>query len=234
LAPAVDPWPYVVEAAQGPTLLLLPSLARVDRWQRRLRDAGMADVVVGARAGAWAPRPGVASVVVIDAHDEGYVEERAPTWNAWVVAAERAARAGVPCVLMTPTPTPEHLAWGELVTTDHASQRRGWARMEVIDRRGDDPRTGLWSTRVVDLVRGDGRVLCVLNRTGRARLLRCGTCGTVATCERCASAVHQDATGDLVCDRCGMTRPTVCAACGASKLKALRIGTARAAEELTA
>jgi primosomal protein N' (replication factor Y) len=234
LAPAIDPWPYVVEAAQGPTLLLVPSLARVERWQRRLRDAGMTHVVVGARAGAWAACPGLASVVVIDAHDEVYVEERAPTWNAWVVAAERAARAGVPCTLVTPTPTPEHLAWGELVTTDHATERRGWARLEVVDRRGDDPRSGLWSTRVVDIVRGTGRVLCILNRTGRARLLRCGTCGQIATCERCASAVHQNAEGTLVCDRCATQRPVVCAACGASKLKALRIGTARAAEELTA
>ena len=235
LAPAIDPWPYVeAAAADGPTLLLVPSLARVERWQGRLRAAGMTDVVVGARAGAWAPCPGLASVVVIDAHDDVYIEERAPTWNAWVVAAERAQRAGASCLLVTPTPTPEHLAWGELVETDHATERRGWARLEVIDRRGDDPRTGLWSTRVVDLVRGSGRVLCILNRTGRARLLRCGTCGTVATCERCASAVHQDAEGDLVCERCGMVRPTVCASCGASKLKALRIGTARAAEELTA
>jgi primosomal protein N' (replication factor Y) len=213
---------------------LVPSLARVERWQRRLRDAGMSHVVVGARAGAWAACPGLASVVVIDAHDEVYTEERAPTWNAWVVAAERAQRAGAPCLLITPTPTPEHLAWGEVVETDHATERRGWARLEVIDRRGDDPRTGLWSTRVVDLVRGGGRVLCILNRTGRARLLRCGTCGTVATCERCASAVRQNAEGVLVCDRCSTERPVVCVACGASKLKALRIGTARAAEELTA
>ncbi|MEY2418544.1 MAG: hypothetical protein QOG90_1224 [Actinomycetota bacterium] len=234
LAPAIDPWPYVVEAAQGPTLLLVPSLARVERWQRRLRDAGMTNVVVGARAGAWAACPALASVVVVDAHDDVYVEERAPTWNAWVVAAERARRAGAPCLLITPTPTPEHLAWGDLVETDRATERRGWARLEVVDRRGDDPRTGLWSTRVVDVVRGSGRVLCILNRTGRARLLRCGTCGTVATCERCASAVHQNADSELVCDRCGMVRPTVCAACGAAKLKALRIGTARAADELTA
>ncbi len=234
LGPAIDPWPYVMEAAVGPTLLLVPSLARVERWQRRLRDAGRRDVVVGARAGAWAPCPGLASVVVLDAHDEVYTEERAPTWNAWVVAAERARRANAPCVLITPTPTPELLAWGELVTTDHATERRGWARLEVIDRRGDDPRTGLWSTRVVDLVRGGGRVLCILNRTGRARLLRCASCGTVATCERCASAVRQDSDGLLVCDRCTTQRPVVCTDCGASKLKALRIGTARAAEELTA
>jgi primosomal protein N' (replication factor Y) len=224
----------VIEAAQGPTLLLVPSLARVERWQRRLREAGFGNVVVGTRAAAWAPCPGLASVVVIDAHDEVYTEERAPTWNAWVVAAERAARANAPCLLVTPTPTQEHLAWGEVVETDRTTERNGWARLEIVDRRGDDPRTGLWSTRVVDIARGDGRVLCILNRTGRAKLLRCAMCSTIATCERCASAVHQDDAGQLVCGMCATERPAVCLECAATKFKALRIGTARAAEELGA
>ena len=235
LAPAVDPWPVILAAsARGPTLLLVPSVARVERVQRRLREAGIGNVGVGARAGAWSSVPDLAAVVVLDAHDEAYVSERAPTWSAWVVAAERGARAGAPCVLVTPTPTQEHLAWGSVVETDRATEHRGWARTEVVDRRGDDPRTGLWSTRVVDVVRGAGRVVCVLNRTGRAKLLRCGACGTVVTCERCASTVAQDADEFLVCGRCGVVRPALCIACGATKLKALRIGTARAADELSA
>ncbi len=233
LAPAIDPWDSVIAAAQGPTLLLVPSVSRVARWQVRLRQAGVQNIVVGARAGAWAPVPGLASVVVIDAHDEAYVEERAPTWNAWVVAAERARRANAPCLLISPVPTLEHLAWGELAQTDRATERRGWPRTEVIDRRGDDPRKGLWSDRAVELARGSGRVVCVLNRTGRAKLLACAKCATVATCERCAGVVTLPGE-DLVCRRCGTTRPQVCLQCGGSKLKQLRIGTTRAAEELCA
>jgi primosomal protein N' (replication factor Y) len=213
---------------------LVPSIARVERLARRARDEGVGGVVIGARAGAWAPCPGLSSVVVIDAHDEVYAEERAPTWNAWSVAAERAARANVPCVLVSATPTLEQQAWGSVVETDRATERDGWARVEIVDRRGDDPRTGLWSSRVVDVLRGSGRALCILNRTGRARLLSCSSCGTVSTCERCAAAVHQDEEKQLVCTRCGTTRPTVCQNCGASRLKLLRIGTARAAEELRA
>jgi primosomal protein N' (replication factor Y) len=163
-----------------------------------------------------------------------YAEERTPTWNGWLVAAERAARAGAPCVLVTATPTQEQLSWGELVITDRATERRGWARVEIADRRASDPRTGLWSPRVVNVLRTSTRALCVLNRTGRAKLLACGACGTVATCEHCAATVHQDVPGELTCARCGLVRPTICDACGASRFKALRIGTARAAEELTA
>ena len=234
LAPAVDPWPVVVAAAErGPALVLVPSVARVDRLQRRLRAEGISWVVVGARAGAWAPCPDLASVVVIDAHDEVYAEERAPTWNAWVAAAERARRASAPCILVSATPTLEQLHWGALVETDRSAERSGWARVEILDRRGDDPRLGLWSRRVVDLARGGGRVVCVLNRTGRAKLLACATCGTVATCERCAAAVQQPGD-ELVCGRCATTRPPVCLACGGGRMKLLRIGTTRAAEELSA
>lgn len=234
LGPAVDPWPVVAAAAaQGPSLVLVPALSRVERMRRRLAAAGIRNVVVGARAGAWAPCRNLAAVVVLDAHDEAYAEERAPTWNAWVVAAERAARANAPCVVVSATPALEHLAWGALVETDRATERDGWARLEVVDRRGDDPRKGLWSTRAVDIARGEGRVVCVLNRTGRAKLLACNACGTVATCERCAGVVQLPAE-QLVCRRCGTERPSVCLQCGGSKMKLLRVGTARAAEELAA
>ncbi len=234
LAPAVDPWPLVEAAAErGPALVLAPSVARVERMSRRLARSGIRNVVVGTRASAWAPCSGLRTVVVLDAHDEVYVEERAPTWSAATVAAERAARASAPCVFVSATPTLEHLAWGELVETDRPTERSGWAKLEVIDRRGDDPRTGLWSTRVVDVARSPGRVVCILNRTGRAKLLACNKCGAVATCERCAGVVQLP--GDaLVCRRCGTERPPVCLDCGGSKMKLLRVGTARAAEELAA
>jgi primosomal protein N' (replication factor Y) (superfamily II helicase) len=65
--------------------------------------------VVGARAAAWAPAPDLAAVVVLDEHDEVWQEERVPTWHARDVAIERARRAGVPCVLVSPTPSLEAL-----------------------------------------------------------------------------------------------------------------------------
>jgi primosomal protein N' (replication factor Y) len=92
----------------------------------------------------------------------------------------------------------------------------------------------LYSSRLVDLLREGGRVVCVLNRKGRARLLACAACGEVATCERCAAALVQPEAGTLVCLRCDLTRPTVCANCGGTRLKLLRVGVSRAAEELQA
>jgi primosomal protein N' (replication factor Y) len=126
------------------------------------------------------------------------------------------------------------------VTTSRALERRGWPTVEIVDRTHDDPRTGLFSERMVRLLhsvlaRSDGRVVCILNRTGRTRLLACTRCGALARCDRCGGAVAQlEAAGALRCRRCDETRPAVCAECDSTRLKSLRIGVTRATEELSA
>jgi primosomal protein N' (replication factor Y) len=199
-------------------------------------------VVIGARVAAWAPVADPGAVVVLDEHDEAHQEERSPTWHARDVAVERAARGGVPCLLVSPCPTLEALeAAGERVWAPaRADERAGWAVLEVVDRTGEEPgRQGLVSERVVPHLRGERRVVCVLNRTGRARLLACASCGRLAECEQCGAAVGQptappSGVAGLVCPRCGSERPMVCAACGGARLKNLRIGVSRAREELEA
>ena len=173
-----------------------------------------------------------AAVVVLDEHDEAYQEERAPTWNARDVALERARRAGVPCVLTSPCPSLEALGAATLLTPSRADERAGWPVVEVVDRRKEAPGLGLYSERLVAAVREAGRVVCVLNRKGRARLLACGSCGELARCETCQAAVEQTGEGVLLCRRCGTERPVVCLSCGASRLKILRAGVTRAREEL--
>jgi primosomal protein N' (replication factor Y) len=252
LPPAADATPLVAELAQrGPTLVLVPSLNRAAVLAGRLQRAGGevavmpeawaqaragAAVVLGARAAAWAPCPRLAAVMVIDGHDEALAQEQAPTWHAATAAAERARRAGVPCVVVSACPTLELLAAGPVRTVDRRTERQGWAAVEVIDRRADDPRRGLYSERLVALLRAERRVVCVLNRTGRARLLVCGSCGEVARCERCGAALLQrpdlDPAGSLLCPQCGLARPQVCAACGSIRLRLHRIGVTRAREEL--
>jgi primosomal protein N' (replication factor Y) len=251
--PDFDPIRTVEGAARrGETLALLPSVDAASAMARRLRQAGHpvalvprdwaraaagGCIVVGARAGAWAPVPNLAAVVVVDAHDEAYTSESAPTWNAVEVAVERAKRAGVPCALLSPCPPLHVAALGRLMTRPRPEERAGWPALDIVDRTDDDPRTGLFSERLVNLVRNrveaGGQVVCVLNRKGRARLLACATCGALARCERCEAAVEQDDTR-LRCRRCGTERPLVCASCGGQRLKNLRAGVTRVREELEA
>jgi primosomal protein N' (replication factor Y) len=193
-------------------------------------------VVEGRRSIVWASAPRAQVIVVVDEHDEGLQEERAPTWHAREVAVERARRAGIPCVLLSPCPSLDALAVADrVVEPSRVEERAGWPILDVVDRRRDDPRVGLYSDRLVQAIRrvGSRRVVCVLNRKGRSRLLACAVCGQVATCERCDAAVVQPAS-ELRCERCGTERPVVCTACGSTKLRNLRVGVGRVREELEA
>ena len=259
LAPSLDATLVVQEflhrTGPGGVLVLVPSVGRAAQLAARLRRWGLdvalmpeewgraasgSTVVVGTRAAAWAPVPTLRAALVLDAHDEAYREERSPTWSAVDVVVERGRRDGAPVALVSPCPPVVMTEGRRLVTTTRSVERRGWPAVDVVDRTGDDPRTGLFSERLARLLhtvldRPDGRAVCILNRTGRARLLACGQCGALARCTRCGGAMAQDDTGEgLRCRRCGDHRPTVCAECDGTRLKALRIGVTRATEELAA
>jgi len=249
IPPSGDRWPLIEAAvALGNPLFVVPSLPTVDRLVRRLQSqkitvarmpehwarARSGAAVVGTRTAVLAPGHQIGSIVVLDEHDDGLSEERAPNWHAREIAFERAARLGVPCVLVSPTPSVEALERLPLIALSRAEEFAGWAPMQIVDRREDPPgRMSLFSSELVSEIRSGRRVGCVLNRRGRARLLACIACGELATCENCEALVSQDDHG-LHCERCGTQRPKICASCGGLALKNIRMGVTRAREELAA
>ncbi len=250
--PAADRWSAIAAAvaAPGPGLVLVPSIAGARRLGARLARSGHdvavlpddwararagARIVVGARAGAWAPIARLSWAVVLDEHDEVYKEERTPAWHARDVVLERAARDGAPCLLLSPCPSLEALAAADrVVPASRTAARAGWPVVDVVDMRGEDPlRGGLVSQSLARLVQDGARAICVLNRRGRARRLVCAACDTLARCERCGAAVGLDGeAAALACEHCGSTRPVVCERCGATRLKQLRVGVSRLRDDL--
>ncbi len=249
LPPSTDPFDHVMAAARrGHALVITPAQRTAAHLRLRLRRAGIpaaghpddwaravaGATVVGTRAAALAPMSGLVAVVVIDEHDESLQQEQTPLWHARDVAVERARRAGVPAVVLSPTPSLEALEWGRLVAPSRTEERAGWPALEVVDQR-DLPRgQALLSAPLVRLLGRGGRVGCVVNRRGRSRLLVCATCDELAACERCGAAMGQDDEGELTCRSCGHTRPVVCGSCGGTRFKNRRLGVTRAREELEA
>ncbi len=247
-----------VRARGGSVVVLVPSTGWAERLTARLVRRGCPatgtwdearagwPVVVGSRAGAWAPVPRLAAAIVLDAHDASYREESAPTYSAVDVLLERARRQAAFCALVSPVP-PVALATHDGIETlapPVLEERAGWPTIERVDRRGADPRTGMFSEEFVRLARAvlddpaaaeRGPLVCVYNRTGGARLLACGRCGELARCTRCGAAASRPRDEELLrCPRCGETRPVVCAACGRLRMKTLRAGVSRLREELAA
>lgn len=249
MPPAGDRWPLIRAAVElGNPLIITPARATAVALTRRLQAEGTAvallpddwnraaagSTVVGTRSAAFAPAAHCGAVLVLDEHDEGLVEERAPTWNARDVLIERSRRLGIPCVLVSPHPSLEAQRWNEPLAPPRALEREGWPRIDLIDRREEPPTAGVFSAALVDLMRRSDRVACVLNRKGRSGLLACAACGEIAQCEACGSALAQLAAGELVCRSCRATRPVVCSACGSTRFKNLRMGVDRIREELEA
>jgi primosomal protein N' (replication factor Y) (superfamily II helicase) len=248
LPPAADPFDVLLEACRrGDALIVCPSVSAARLFGARLRRAGVAvalyprdwaqsaagGCVIGARSAAWAPVRALAAVVVLDEHDEGHQQEQTPAWNARDVAVERARLAGVPCVLVSPVPSLESLARHRLVTVSRSDEREGWPVVDIVDRGREEPahRAQPISDQLSRLLRSDKRIVCVLNTTGIARLLACASCASLARCERCDAALGQVGE-ELVCPRCALARPIVCAACGAGKFKLRRRGVSKLREEL--
>lgn len=248
-APLTDPLPLLVQqAARGPMIVVHPTPAAARAIANRLRRTGLSvallpegwaaaaagvDVVVGGRNTVWAPCPDLASVVVLDEHDESLQDERTPTWHARDVAIERCRRSGASCVLVSPCPTQTALQWaGGQVRMAEGE----WPKVVLVDRSGDEPwRRSLLTSELIAHLRVPGRrVVCVMNAPGRARLLACRRCRALQRCETCDAAVSQIDDGSLCCSRCGTTRPQVCQACAATAMAVVRPGVTRLREELEA
>ncbi len=266
--PPAAPRLAVVEAAieatagrDGDVLALVASRADAVTLANRLERSGHAAalqpeawaeaasggrIVVGARSAVLSPVAGLRAVVVLDAHADSYREERVPTWEAAVLAGERARRAGAPCLFVSACPTLDLLAGRQLVTLSRDAERAGWAPIELIDARDEDPHAGGYPTRLATLIRDavgtepDRPVLAVLNRKGRARLLACGRCRSLLRCDACGAALVQlerPAQGEVAvlhCPRCPSSVPAVCASCGPTRPRILRPGVARVREDLAA
>jgi primosomal protein N' (replication factor Y) len=257
LPPAADRLPVALAAmTRGNALVLTPSVDEARVLTLRLRRAGVAVAlhprdwasgmagctVVGAQAAAWAPVSDLGAVVVLDEHDEALRHESTPTWNARAVAIERARRAGVPCVLVSPVPSLEAVAWAAsadrpVLTPSRNDERAGWPVLQIVDRSREEPWAwGPVSAALERHLRDPQRtVVCVMNSPGRARRLACRACRTTTRCEPCGAAVVQLAAADVLhCPRCGTDRPVVCQVCGSSALAPVRPGLSRVRERLAA
>ncbi|MDA8392298.1 MAG: hypothetical protein M0Z87_05750 [Actinomycetota bacterium] len=260
LGPAADVVAWARELVaravpDGDVMVLTPSVAVADRIEAALSRAGVevarlpggwakaaagGRVVLGSRAAAWAPLPRPALFVVVDVHDESWTETRAPTWSAVEVTLERAARSDARWVGLSPCPPVTLASRLRTVTTSRSFERSAWAPVEVVDLTRQDPRAGLMSERVSQLIRTGAAglpVVLVYNRTGLARVLACGSCRSLVRCESCGAALRQSGAtqeSTLECVRCGLCRPGLCALCGSVNLRTVRPGTGRLAEHARA
>ena len=236
-----------IVSRRGPMIVVTPSVRRSRSAHRALTQlevpAALLDedwgacrhrTAVGQRSAVFAPLQRLGAIVIIDEHDERLTEEGSPTWNAREVGIERARRAGVPCVLISPVPSVDAVHAGRLMRPPRGPEREGWPHIKVVETGELDPRDRQFPPGLIQALRGNGRVAVVAARLGQARVSVCTGCRSIAECERCGAALNRPSTGVLHCPRCDLERPVICAHCGRTKFKNLLLGVDRIAEELPA
>jgi len=239
-------------ARSGPTLVVCPTVKMAIRGAASLRRRGFTvavhpdnwseafagvDVVIGPRSAVWAPCSELASIVIVDEHDEAHWEERVPTWNV-VDVARRRARAADARVVATST-FGSLKARGQFPNLIRVDGDGRWPAIEVVDLLDPDMTGGLRSnllTRpILEVASADGggsTTVMVLNAKGRARLLACAACSAVQRCERCTAVVSQHDDETFRCPRCESSRAALCQGCGRTSFRNVRLGATNVREQL--
>ena len=250
--PLKSPVDVMVGAAlHGPSLVIVPTVLRARLFASSLKRhgfsvavlpdewdsaAGGVDVVIGSRTAVFARVPHLHSVVVIDEHDDSLREERTPTWHARDIAIERAQQLNISCVLVSALPSVAAKAWAgdRVLKSDNHETDSEWPTIALIDRTLDEQwSNSLLSSEFIAEIRDHSRrIVAVLNTKGRARLLACAGCKSLARCVQCDAAVEIGATGQFSCPRCSTQRPQVCAKCSSAKFLTLKPGVSKLREEI--
>lgn len=203
--------------------------------------AGRARVVIGTRAAIFAPVRNLGLIATWDDGDPSLAEQRAPYPHAREVAALRSHTEPCALLLAGVARSPEVQRWVEVgwvapIDDGDALRRRRPHAFATSDRIRSpfDLTRRLPQSAVAALRTGlaSGPVLVHTARTGYVPMTACQNCREIAECPRCDGPLSLAVDGVVTCRRCDAREPFHCPHCGHQRLRAVRVGAARTAEEL--
>ncbi len=221
---------------------------RYDEWRRIRR--GDARVVIGARSAVFAPVERLGLIVVDEEHEQTYLSDKHPRYDARRVARSRAQREGATLLLSSATPSILSFAMAgrgdyTLVEMPKRVMDRPLPTVTVVDMRQEleAGNRSIFSLLLIQkmkecLGKGDQAML-FLNRRGYHTFVSCRSCGYVVKCDQCdiSMTLHQpggEEKGELRCHLCGGVKapPDTCPECGSKYIRYFGSGTQRVEEEL--
>lgn len=203
--------------------------------------SGRCPIVLGTRAAAFAPvhRPGL--LIIWDDGDSSLAEQRAPYPHAREVLALRSHLEQCGMLIAGHARSPEAQRWLDTgwlqdISDTGALRRQRPATFSTVDRVHSpfDPVRRVPASMVATLRQGleSGPVLVQVARTGYVPITACAGCREPAECPRCGGPLAWGDTGETTCRRCENHDPFRCPHCGGERLRAVRQGARRTAEEL--
>lgn len=217
---------------------------RFDEWQRIY--SGDANVVLGARSAIFSPLKNVGTIILDEEHDQSYVSDSNPRFNAIDVAIWRGEYNGAHVVLGSATPSLEsynNASKGKyaLASMTKRITDKGLPTISVVDMAREimDGNSGIFSRELkadlVSEVKSGNQVIIFLNRRGFASFQMCKQCGYVAKCTDCDIALTYHTEDKMLkCHYCGKRyKPlTHCPNCGSEHIRYGKAGTEKVVDEV--
>ena len=219
---------------------------RFDEWRRIRR--GDARVVIGARSAIFAPVEKLGLVVVDEEHEQTYLSDRHPRYDAREVAAFRCQEEGATLLLSSATPSILSFAKARrgdytLLEMPHRVMNRPLPAVEVVDMRAElaQGNRSVFSAPLLSALRAcmdrGEQAMLLMNRRGYHAFVSCRACGHVMKCPNCDVAMTYHVSGgdgQLHCHYCGcqLPPPEKCPACGSAYIRYFGAGTQQVEEAL--
>lgn len=217
---------------------------RFDEWQRIY--SGDANVVLGARSAIFSPLKNIGIIILDEEHDQSYVSDNNPRFNAIDVAIWRGDYNDAHVVLGSATPSLEsynNASKGKyaLASMTKRITDKGLPTISVVDMAREimDGNSGTFSRELkadlVSEINNGNQVIIFLNRRGFASFQMCKQCGYVAKCTDCDIALTYHTEDKMLkCHYCGKRyKPlTHCPNCGSEHIRYGKAGTEKVVDEV--
>ncbi|WMI80430.1 primosomal protein N' [Anaerotignum sp. MB30-C6] len=216
---------------------------RLDQW-RKARD-GEISVIIGPRSALFMPFSNLGMVIIDEVHENSYVSDITPKYDAREVAKKLAHETGA--LLIMGSATPALVTYHRAIRGEYGllelKERTGGGflpQMHIIDmcqelqegNRSAFSRT-LQDEMRINLEKGEQSIL-FLNRRGFATFVSCRSCGHVMRCPECNISYTYHAKEEiLMCHYCGKTaeNPKVCPVCSSKFIRYFGTGTQKIEDE---
>lgn len=217
---------------------------KYNAWKKILNKE--VKIVVGARSAIFAPLSNLGIIIVDEEHENSYIQENNPKYNALEIASIRAKTHNCPLILGSATPNVNDYYKainGEyiLLNMPTRANNKELPKKAIVDmvlelKRGNKSVfSQTLKEKIMDTYNKKEQSILFLNRRGYSSFVMCRNCGEVIECPHCdVSLTYHASTNMLKCHHCGFSRPNVssCPKCNSSRIRFVGSGTEKILEEL--
>ncbi|MDE7213992.1 MAG: primosomal protein N', partial [Anaeroplasmataceae bacterium] len=217
---------------------------RYTAWKKILTH--QVRIVIGARSAVFAPLDNLGIIIIDEEHEQSYIQDNNPKYNAIEIAKLRCQTHKCPLVLGSATPNVCDYYQAvegeyELLTMPNRANEKPLPKKLLVDMR-EELKSGNKSVfsrplqkRLLEVYKRGEQSILFLNRRGHSSFVMCRSCGKVIECPHCdVSLTYHSGTNTLVCHHCGYKQMNVesCPECGSAKIRFVGSGTEKVMEEI--